>query len=162
MMRTSIMLTTVALILTLLATPRLARADGFTYTFTDDYHGGSATFSESSILTTTTTISTFTSNTISGVTSLSLAPESGDDCIGNSGISEAGPCIAENFGSTATALFYFSSNLTSTGTYDTSVGLSGTIQISEQVAAPEPSSLLSLGSGLLGLGVGIFKRRRQD
>ena len=130
-----------------------AHADTFTYDFTSTT-AGSAEFTESSILTSTTTISSFTSDTFSNLLSLLLAPESGGTC----GFLAPGPCIAVSTGGGGTSFYYFSSNLTSTGTYDTnSNGFSGTLEISEVSTAPAPSSVALM---LLGVGLVFVMRKR--
>ncbi|HTV54264.1 MAG TPA: PEP-CTERM sorting domain-containing protein [Terriglobia bacterium] len=131
----------------------VARADYlYTFTTTTSPFTGSAQFSENSILTASTTITTFSSNTISGLASLSIAPESGEDCS-----LFFGPCIATNF-STFTVPYFFSSNLTSTGTYSTEpFSNTGTLDVSQASAAPEPSAFLLTGIGLL---VGLWVARK--
>src|SRR4029077_2977525 len=107
-----------------------AHADSFTYVLTSNaFPDGSAEFTESSILTSVATITSFTSNTFSpNVVSLIIAPESGELCGGS-----PGPCIMSIFsipGGTGFQNYYFSSNLTSTGTYDTTPGTHlGTLEI---------------------------------
>jgi hypothetical protein len=138
----------------------VARAD-YVYTFTSTLNpllpNGSVQFFENSILTAVTTISTFSSDTL-GLESLLLAPESGENC-GN--IDAPGPCIAPTFNSelgTITSFYYFSSNLTSTGTYSTApvAGFNmGTLQISQ---VPEPCTFLLTGLLLL---VGLWVARKQ-
>ena len=138
-----------------------AHADTFTYDFTSTTAAeagdtGSAEFTESSILTSATTITSFTSDTFSNLVSLLIAPESGENC---SPFGAPGPCIAVSTGDGVTSFYYFSSNLTSTGTYDTkSNGFSGTLKISEvSTTAPEPSSVALM---LLGVGLVFVLRKR--
>jgi hypothetical protein len=132
----------------------LARADYlYTFTSTTSPFIGSAQFSENSILSVSTTITSFSSDTISGLDSLSIAPESGEDCS-----LFFGPCIAANF-STFTVPYFFSSNLTSTGTDSTEpFSNTGTLQVSQTSAVPEPSAFLLTGIGLL---VGLWAARKQ-
>lgn len=137
-----------------------AHADSFTYDFTSTTAGatGSVEFTESSILTSLTTISSFTSDTFSNLLSLTIAPESGESC----GFLAGGPCIGATFpfgGGTLTAFYTFSSNLTSTGTYDTNGSNSGTLVISEVSTAPEPSSVALM---LLGVGLVFLLRKRNS
>jgi hypothetical protein len=72
-----------------------------------------------------------------------------------------GPCIETNFAS-ATLFCYFSSNLTSTGTYSANgMGNAGTLQISQEITpvpVPEPSAFLLTGFVLL---VGLWVARKQ-
>lgn len=133
-----------------LLVPGVARAD-YVYTFSSTGSQeplGSAQFDVTSILTASTTISTFTSETFSTaiLDSISIAPEPGQDC----GIANAGRCIAVTFGLGATYFYYFNSDLTSTGTFDTYMtnGNVGSLQISQVAATPEPNSLLLIAGAL--------------
>ena len=137
----------------------VARAS-FLYTFTATSGPiGSAQFSENSILTAPTTITTFSSDTFSGLESLTIAPESGQTCIETPVL---GPCVADTLSSFngETFFYFFSSNLTSTGTF-TATGTNlnnGTLQISQVGAVPEPSAFLLTG---LVLVVGLWVARKE-
>lgn len=135
----------------------VARGD-ILYSFSSSEIGpGVSQFTETSVLTVATTINTFTADSL-GLTSLSIAPQSGGSCFPAAPASAPGPCIGAFVGGNG-FFFFYTTSLTSLGTYTSSSFGKATLQIT-QTTTPEPSAgTLALLGTLLVAGLWAVQRR---
>lgn len=134
-----------------------ARGD-ILYSFSSNEIGpGVAQFTEPSVLTAATTINAFTSDSL-GLTSLSIAPQSGGSCFPAAPAAAPGPCIGAFMGGHG-FFFFYAASLTSLGTHTPSSFIQGTLQIT-QTPTPEPGAgTLALLGTLLVAGLWVRQRR---
>ncbi len=112
-------------------------------------------FEVPSILTSVTTISSFTSasDTLGPVTGEILAPTATGSCLQYSG-----PCLAVETANNFVTTLQFSTPFTSVGTYFPDNGVPGSLTISAVSSVPEPSSILLLLS-LCGVVAFAYRKR---
>lgn len=118
---------------------------------------GVAQFTQTSVLTAATTINTFTADSL-GLTSLSIAPQSGGSCFPAAPASAPGPCIGAFVGGNG-FFFFYATSLTSLGTYTSSSFGQGTLQIT-QTTTPEPGAGTFALLGILFVAGLWLKQRR--
>jgi hypothetical protein len=113
---------------------------------------GHQQFEVASILTSSTQVTSFITNTTPQFTLLALGPDSGDVCTTPVFGSSAGPCLAL-FGQSGGSSFRFTQGMPTFESVGTFTGGNVALTITEIAAVPEPATLALLGLGLFGVAV---------